>query len=244
LGEWLEVAKGATREIAVVVNNPVNPTGRVWAYEELEGVARLVRESGAWVVADETYADFVYGTTFVPFATLPGMAERTVTIRSASKELRIPSYRLGYATGPTEIVQAMATIAGECAGSTNFAAHAAVATLPSHREFVSEVLPGLDGRRQTVINWAAELGLEVAPAEGGFFAFVNVGPRLPRGMTTCQFVDFLLARGVGVVPGEAFAPRDQPDLLSGWVRISYAGEEGKLMLGLQRIEEAIRELRG
>lgn|GEM_PF-1970679 len=244
LEEWLQVATSATRTVAVVVNNPVNPTGQVWSRKELEAVAKLVGRFGAWILADETYAEFDYEGRFVPFATLPGMAGCTVTVRSGSKELRVPSYRLGYATGPAEIIKAMGIITGECVGCPSFVSAAAAACLMDRREHCREVIGELEKRRRMVIDWADRLGLPMAPPEGGFFAFINVGPRLPEGMTTCQFADRLLGRGVGVIPGEAFAPHDRPGILSGWLRLSYAGPESTVREGLGLIAAAISELSG
>ena len=86
----------------VLLNTPHNPTGKVFSHAELDLIARLAREHDAWVVTDEVYEHLVFdGLSHVPISTLPGMAERTLTISSAGKTFSLTGWKVGWACGPT-----------------------------------------------------------------------------------------------------------------------------------------------
>lgn len=222
----------------VIVNNPVNPTGRLWSRHDLEGISEIANAHGAFVLADETYGDFVMEGEFVPFASISGNEDYTITIRSGSKELRAPSYRLGYATGPLAKIDAMAAFAGECLGCPSFVADRLARMLPCKRIAVSQVIRRLRQNRQIVTDWCQINGYRFAPMEGGYFAFVHLP--LADGHSGCEFATELLeAQGVGIIPGEAFAEQGQEGDLNGWFRISYATEEAILRAGLTRIQSCL-----
>ena len=95
------------RTKVVLLNTPHNPTGKVFTRAELELVASLAREHDAWVVTDEVYEHLLFdGAAHVPMATLPGMWERTVTIGSAGKTFSATGWKVGWLTGPAEVVAA------------------------------------------------------------------------------------------------------------------------------------------
>ena len=93
-----------SRTRAVIVNTPCNPTGVQWSREALEGVARVAQKHDLVAVADDIYTLFTYREPFVPFTSLPGMAERTVTIGSFSKDYLMTGWRIGWILGPAEFV--------------------------------------------------------------------------------------------------------------------------------------------
>ena len=85
----------------VLLNSPHNPTGKVFTRAELELVADLARRHDAWVVTDEVYEHITFdGVAHIPMATLPGMAERTLTISSAGKTFSATGWKVGWVTGP------------------------------------------------------------------------------------------------------------------------------------------------
>lgn len=224
---------------AVIINNPVNPTGRVWSRDELTGVAQILTEYNVFVVADETYAGLVFDEAeFIPFATLEGMAERTVTVGSGSKSLRIPSYRLGFAHGPEEFIRALSGVVSNMAGCPNVFALTAAQDLYNNKKYAEEQLPALLRKRQMIIDWCLRYKLVSAPLQGAFYAFINFGPVLrQKGLAdSMELAEALLERGVGVTPGEAFGEN-----YGDWIRISYAGAEEILAKGLQRIGSYISD---
>jgi N-succinyldiaminopimelate aminotransferase len=103
------------RTRVVLLNTPHNPTGKVFTSDELELVARLAREHGAVVVSDEVYEHLLFddgptGGRHVPIATLPGMAERTLTISSAGKTFSVTGWKVGWVHGPAELVDAVRAV--------------------------------------------------------------------------------------------------------------------------------------
>ncbi|MGH7702156.1 MAG: pyridoxal phosphate-dependent aminotransferase, partial [Gemmatimonadales bacterium] len=95
------------RTRAVIVNTPGNPTGRVLTREELSGIAELCLRHEAYAVTDEIYEHIYYEGEHIPIATLPGMAERTVTISGASKTFSITGWRIGTVVAPARLSDAI-----------------------------------------------------------------------------------------------------------------------------------------
>ena len=95
----------------MLLNTPHNPTGKVFTREELELLCGLAQEHDAWVVTDEVYEHLVFdGLAHVPVSTLPGMAERTLTISSAGKTFSLTGWKTGWVTGPAQLVTAVLAV--------------------------------------------------------------------------------------------------------------------------------------
>lgn len=233
----LAMAEKVGRLGAVIINNPVNPTGRVWSRKELKSIAKIISDYDVFVIADETYAGLVFDEAeFVPFATLEGMAERTITVGSGSKSLRIPGYRLGFAHGPEDFIKALSGVISNMAGCPNVFALTAAQDLYNNNKYAEEQIPDLIRKRQLVIDWCQRHGLELVPPQGAFYAFINVAPILKSKHLgdSLELADALLERGIGVTPGAAFG-----DHYGNWIRLSYAGPEEILSQGLQLIGEYV-----
>ena len=100
----------STRTRAILLNSPHNPTGKVFSRAELELIAEFCRERDVIAITDEVYEHLTFdGREHVPLATLPGMAERTVTLSSAGKTFSVTGWKIGWATGPAELVAAVRT---------------------------------------------------------------------------------------------------------------------------------------
>lgn len=167
----------------ILLNTPHNPTGTVFTAAELDDIAAVARERDLIVVADEVYEHLVFeGARHVPISTLPGMAERTITISSGGKTFNTTGWKIGWATGPAELVHAvrMAKQLFTFAGGTPF--QAAIATgLALPDDYFTALASDL-GRKRDVLVAALDLaGLRPRVSEGTYFVMCDVRDRQPDG---------------------------------------------------------------
>jgi aminotransferase len=222
----------------LVLPFPNNPTGAIMEREDLEKIAKVVKEHDLYVLSDEIYSELTYGEApHVSIASLPGMWERTITINGFSKAYAMTGWRLGYACGPAVILEQMLKIhqfAIMCAPTTS--QYAAVEALRNGDEDVENMRREYDGRRRYLLYRLREMGLECFEPYGAFYMFPSIRG---FGMTSEEFAEkLLMAEKVAVVPGTAFG-----DSGEGFVRISYAYSLENLKTALGRMERFIRKLR-
>lgn len=208
---------------------PNNPTGGIMEYEDLVEIAEVVREKDLFVISDEIYSELTYGRKHVSIAELPGMKERTILINGFSKSYAMTGWRLGYATGPAEIIEQMIKIhqfAIMCAPTTS--QYAAVEALKNGDSDVEMMRDAYDQRRKFVVSALREMGLECFEPYGAFYVFPCIKS---LGMTSDEFATKLLREEkVAAVPGTAFG-----DCGEGFLRISYAYSIENLKIALERM---------
>ncbi|MGC4192537.1 MAG: pyridoxal phosphate-dependent aminotransferase [Thermomicrobiales bacterium] len=228
--ETLEAAITLATRV-ILVNSPNNPTGRVLRPEELEAIRSLAIEHDLLVWSDEIYEKIVYGNAkHVSLASLPGMAERTLTFNGFSKAYAMTGWRLGYVAGPTPLVAQIAKVHSHsvtCA--TSFVQVGGVAALEGDQGIIAEMVAAWDRRRQLVTDGLnAVAGLHVTPIEGAFYAFVD---GRETGMDDITLAQRLLDEAhVAVVPGSAFGAAG-----NGHIRLSFATSDDALTSATDRI---------
>jgi N-succinyldiaminopimelate aminotransferase len=167
----------------ILLNTPHNPTGTVFTSAELDVIATVARERDLIVVADEVYEHLVFdGARHVPISTLPGMAERTITISSGGKTFNTTGWKIGWATGPAELVHAvrMAKQLFTFAGGTPFqAAIAAGLSLPD--DYFTALAADLGRKRDVLVAALDTAGLHPHITEGTYFVMCDVRDRQPDG---------------------------------------------------------------
>ncbi|MGB3307597.1 MAG: pyridoxal phosphate-dependent aminotransferase [Thermomicrobiales bacterium] len=216
---------------SILVNSPNNPTGRVLTDEELQTLADFARAHDILVWTDEMYEKILYGdSTHTSIATLPGMAERTLTFNGFSKAYAMTGWRLGYVAGPPALISEIAKVhshAVTCA--TSFVQAGGVAALSGDQAFIGEMVSAWDRRRKLVTDGLnAVKGLRVPEIEGAFYAFVD---GRETGLDDVTLADKLLQEGhVAVVPGSAFG-----DAGAGHIRLSFATSDEALSASVDRI---------
>lgn len=202
------------RTRAVIVNTPHNPTGKVFSRAELAFIARLAVEHDAVVIADEVYDRLIFDprrTPHVSIASLPGMAERTITLGSLGKTFSLTGWKIGWAAGPAALVAA----ARSAHQFLTFAVatplqHAAAEALAREEECVGPLVADLSAARERLASALAELGLTVHPPDGTYFILADhthLSDRLSggKGMTDVEFCTALIERaGVAAIPPSAF----------------------------------------
>lgn len=227
------------------LNSPSNPTGAVWSRAELEALAELVRQHPRLLVlSDEIYEYILFEGECVSFASLPGMAERTITLNGFSKGFAMTGWRLGYAAAALPIAIAMGRMQSIIsAGANMFVQKAAVAALKGPRDEVKRMTEIYRRRRDLVLKGLRDIkGVKIADIPGTFYAFPDVSAFLGKRVgnhvidTTDQLCDWLLeVHGVTVVPGSAFgAPKS--------IRLSFAASEADIERAMVRINTGLGQL--
>lgn len=214
---------------AILLSYPNNPTGAIMEKSDLEEIAQVARNYNLLVISDEVYAELTYGRKHVSISTLDGMKERTILLNGFSKAFAMTGWRLGYAAGPKEIIDAMLKIHQYtmlCAPSLS--QFAAVTALREGMSFVDEMVNDYDKRRRMIVKGLRELGLPCFEPQGAFYVFPSIKG---TGMTSEEFCEKLLfEEKVAVVPGNAFGPSGE-----GHIRCCYAAAQEDIEEALERI---------
>jgi N-succinyldiaminopimelate aminotransferase len=170
----IEGGRGRVR--AVLVNTPHNPTGRVLSRAELQVVADACIEHDLVCITDEVYEHLVFDGAHIPPATLPGMAERTLTISSVGKSFSVTGWKIGWCSGPEALVAATRTVKQflTFAGGTPLQ-HAAAAALGLPRAELDALRDALRAKRDQLCEGLAAAGLEPLVPAGTYFINADVG---------------------------------------------------------------------
>lgn len=221
----------------LILPYPNNPTGAIMEKNDLEAIARIIKEKDILVMSDEIYAALTYKGKHVSIASLDGMKERTILINGFSKAYAMTGWRLGFACAPKEITAQMTKIhqyAIMCAPTTS--QYAAVSALRNGDNDVEAMRQSYNQRRRFLLNAFKEMGLECFEPYGAFYVFPCIKE---FNMTSEEFATkLLMEEKVAVVPGTAFGECGE-----GFVRISYAYSLENLKEALSRIENFIKKLR-
>jgi aspartate aminotransferase len=235
-----QIERAITRKTKLLlINSPNNPSGTVYAREDLEQIAAVVRRyPQVFVIADEIYEYISFDAKLVSFASFPGMQEQTITVNGFSKAFAMTGWRLGYAAAPEPIAGAMAKVQGTfTAGANAFVQHAAIAALEGGREDVMRMRETYRKRRAIVVEALRRMpGVRLVEPAGTFYAFPDVALLLNRKAAFAsvdELCDWLLeTHGLALVPGTAFGDEN-------CLRISFAAAERDLEVGLERFATAL-----
>ena len=222
----------------VVVVNPSNPTGTVTPPAEVARIAEVARAHDLVVISDEIYSRLTYGDARIqPVASLPGMADRTMTISGFSKTYAMTGWRIGYFAGPPGLVPALAAIHNGLAISTAAVSqHAALAALTGPQECVEDMRRAYDERRHALCQGLAAMGIPYADPQGAFFVYANVSG---VGMGATEFCEKLLRDGkVLVFPGVVYG-----DYTDDFVRLSLTQPVDKIREACARMASVVASIR-
>ena len=221
----------------ILLNTPHNPTGTVLTRAELEGVARLAIEHDLVVVTDEVYEHLVFdGSEHVPIATLPGMAERTLSISSSGKTFSFTGWKIGWATGPAELVAAVEGAKNWLSFASGAPLQPAIAHALTHElGFPRRLRADLQAKRDLLCEGLGKLDVDVRVPEGTYFVTTDVR-RLgwPDGLAFCLALPE--RAGVVAIPSQAFY--DDQDEGRHLVRWAFCKTEDVIREGLARLAGA------
>jgi len=156
---------------AIILNTPNNPTGKVFSAEELAGIAALCHRHGACAITDEIYEHIVYEGRHIPIATLPGMAERTVTISGASKTYAVTGWRIGTIIAPKELTAAIRKVHDFLTVGAPAPLQEAVATAMDElpREYYTGMAEAYRHRRDLLCGALTSVGFRLVPPRGAYY---------------------------------------------------------------------------
>ena len=221
----------------LVLPYPNNPTGAIMTKEDLEPVAKVVKEHDLFVLSDEIYSELTYGTAHASIASLPGMKERTLVINGFSKGFAMTGWRLGYICGPRAIAEQMVKIhqyAIMCAPTNS--QYAAVEALKNCESEVERMRVAYNQRRRYLVHEFRRMKLDCFEPFGAFYIFPNIKE---FGMSSEAFATrFLEEEKVAVVPGSAFGECGE-----GFLRVSYAYSLEDLKEAIGRLGDFVGRLR-
>ncbi len=223
---------------ALILPYPCNPTGAIMEKEDLEALAKVLRDTNILVISDEIYSELTFAQNpHISIASIEGMRERTILINGFSKAFSMTGWRLGFACGPQEIIAQITKIhqfAIMCAPTT--AQYAAIEALKNCDEDVADMKTEYNRRRRLIVDGFNKAGLTCREPKGAFYAFPSIKS---TGLSSEEFCERLLhAKHVAVVPGTAFGKGGE-----GFVRASYCYSTEHIIEALRRIDEFVKEIK-
>ncbi len=224
-----------------VINSPSNPTGMLYSRQELKALAEvLLKHPHVLIATDDMYEHIVWGEE--PFSNIamvePRLFDRTIVLNGVSKAYSMTGWRIGYAAGPTQLIQAMGNIQGQCTSNPcSISQAAAEAALRGGMDFVHEMVTTFKKRHDFLVGRLNKIsGVQCAPCDGTFYAFARVQDAIDRmdGIhSDTELSEYLINKvGLALVPGSAFGAE-------GYVRLSYATSMEILEKALERLEKGL-----
>ena len=215
---------------AIYYNTPQNPSGVVFTRAEAEEVAAFAIERDLVVIADEAYEDLVYDGEHCSIASLPGMAERTITCFTFSKTYGMTGWRAGYAVAKEPFMTALRKIVlYSTNGVTTPVQYAMIEALKTPETEIVRLREEYRQRRDLLVAGLNEFGLDCAPPAGAFYAFPNVEKIHKNSRTAAQIL--LDEAHIATIPGSVFGAQGD-----GHLRFGYA-------ITMTEIEECVEALR-
>lgn len=228
---------------ALVLNSPCNPSGVVYTREELKDIMEVAIDNDIWVLSDEVYEELIFGD--VAHASPASFGDealaRTITFNAVSKTYAMTGWRIGYAGGPPEVIEAAGRLQSNMtSGPNSIAQEAAVEAITGDQSSVSDMRETFGKRRDIIVEGLNAIeGIECIEPEGAFYALPNcsgllgatyAGRKVDDSMALSQAL--LEEVKLAVVPGAPFGAE-------GHLRFSYATSEETIEEGLQRLEDFV-----
>ena len=219
---------------AILVNSPLNPIGRVFDHEELETLARVLRDTNVVAICDEVYEHLVFdGKPHIPLASLPGMAERCLRIGSSGKMFSLTGWKVGWVSGPTDLVRVVANAHQFITFTTSPALQLGIAHGLEHEmDFTLNLTKTLQANRDVLRAGIEKLGFQPLACEGSYFLTADI-----RGLTNegdLAFCERLVREaGVALIPLSPFFTSGNPNH---FVRFAFCKKRAVIDEAVMRLE--------
>ncbi|HET7290729.1 MAG TPA: pyridoxal phosphate-dependent aminotransferase [Thermodesulfobacteriota bacterium] len=231
---------------ALVLNYPSNPTGATYNEVELRLIVDVAMEAGLTIISDEIYDKIIFdGIKHTPVATLgEDVKKATILVNGVSKTYAMTGWRIGYAAGDKDVINAMGKLQGQSTSNpTSISQWAALEAYRGPHDVIEERTREFEKRKNYIVERLNAIpGMKCFSPQGAFYAFPNVSGFYGKRYngkdvnSSMSFTEFLLDEAkVAVVPGDSFGSDDH-------VRISFATSMENIVKGMDRIEEAVGKL--
>lgn len=222
----------------IILNSPANPTGTVYSKKVLEEIAEFAVENKLLIISDEAYEKFVFGKAkHISIGSLNGMQSHVLTLQTFSKTYGMPGFRVGYAAGPKDVINAMRNVHVDvslCAPTMSQIA--ATAALKGPQDHIKKIVKEYDKRRKFISRRVNEMeGFECREPEGAFYLFAKYDFQM-KSMKLCHWL--IDNAKVASVPGSDFGRFGE-----GFLRFSYATRFDLIEKAMERIEKALRKMK-
>jgi aminotransferase len=231
------------RTKAIIINTPNNPTGKVFSRAELEMIAELCKRHDTLAITDEIYEHIIYGgAQHISIASLPGMADRTVTISGLSKTYSITGWRLAYTIACERLTSAIRKVHDFLTvGAPHPLQEAGAAALKLPPKFYTDLAAMYERKRATLLDALNAAGLKCRSPQGAYYIIADIG-HLGFGDDFAA-ADFLLDQvGVAAVPGSSFYRH--PELGKRKIRFTFSKSDETLASAAQRLSKLNERIRG
>ena len=222
------------RTRAIIVCTPNNPTGRVLTRAELEAIADLCRRHDAYAVTDEIYEHIYYEGEHIPIATLPEMADRTITISGASKTFSVTGWRIGTIVAPPDVTDAIRKVHDflTVGGPAPLQEAVAVALETLGDDYYEGLARDYKRRRDILCAGLVKAGFKCRPPDGAYYVIAGFSGL--SDLPDDKFAEWLtIEHGVATVPGGSFCSR--PELGRDWIRFAFCKTDEMLKDAVERL---------
>ena len=234
-----DVEKAITNKTRMIaINSPNNPTGAVMTPNEIKRIYEIAEEHGLYLLSDEIYSRIIYDDSETEFSSPSKFdlcKERTIVINGFSKAYAMTGWRLGIATGPSDLIERMGLLLeSEVSCVSPFVQRAGIEALISGQEATFEMREEYRKRKDILVQGLNSIDdINCVMPKGAFYAFSNI---TKTGFTSEGFMNFMLEEaGVAVCPGNYFGTNGE-----GYIRICYANSIENIEMGLERMKFALK----
>ena len=228
---------------AIVLNSPMNPTGKVFSYSELNEISEILVDNDCYAICDEVYEHLIFdGAKHIPLMRLPGMAERTVRVGSAGKTFSLTGWKVGYLSGPASMIAAIARAHQYITFTTPPNLQMAVAYgLQKDNTYFEGLAAGMQAKRDALVSGLESIGFSVSPVGGTYFAVADIRSVGFEG-TDDEFCQMITRQArVGAIPLSAFYEEAGP---KNFVRFCFCKREEILAEAVDRLDRFFSLERG
>ncbi|NNF06422.1 MAG: pyridoxal phosphate-dependent aminotransferase [Candidatus Eisenbacteria bacterium] len=229
----------SSRTKLLIFNSPSNPTGQVYAPNEVRALVAWCLKHNVMMLSDEIYNRLLFGsqTALSPASVSPEAAAKVITINGVSKSHAMTGWRIGIMTGPEDMMKAITKFQGQTTGNPSSVSQAAaLAALQGPDEVVAEMCTAYERRRDFAVDRLNQIaGVSLEKPEGAFYAFPKIADAASLGGSVALAAQ-LVEHGVAAVPGAGFGADDH-------IRISFALGDDRLAEGLDRLEKGLAHLK-